>query len=80
MIFFPRHQELVKVTQGGTRSGGDPLVIAVAKARGLTVVTGEGWNPKKLPTILSVCADEKIPCISFLKLMQKEGWTFRSPS
>ena len=55
----------------------DPFVIAVARARSATVITGEvmSRNPNR-PKIPDVCTQFKIPCITFLNLIQQEGWTF----
>ena len=71
------YPELTKTYKGGTRSGGDPFVIAFAEKQGLSVVTGEtlSTNPKK-PKIPNVCHDLGIRTLSFLELIQEQGWTF----
>ena len=40
----------------------------------LTVVSGEKPGTKENPKIPYVCAAEKVPCITFLGLIQAEGW------
>jgi len=57
------------------RSSGDPFVIALAQARGCSVVTGErasGVIAK--PNIPDVCAVLKIPCVNVLTMFRIEGW------
>ncbi|WP_313999884.1 DUF4411 family protein [uncultured Paenibacillus sp.] len=56
----------------------DPYIIALAKVRGLIVVTGEkavgpGAKKAKIP---NVCHDLQVECIDFLQLLRKEGWKF----
>ncbi|MDX2269636.1 MAG: DUF4411 family protein [Bryobacter sp.] len=60
------------------RSIADPFVIAVAKARKLSVVTGEKrkGNPSR-PKIPDVCDAYGIKCLTLLELMKNEGWKFR---
>lgn len=56
----------------------DPYIIALAKVRGLIVVTGEkavGPGAKKVK-IPNVCHDLQVECIDFLQLLRKEGWKF----
>lgn len=58
----------------------DAYVIAYAKLKGGTVVTqetsaAEKRNPKRTHFIPDVCRELGLPCISFLGLMRKEGWT-----
>lgn len=57
------------------RSGGDPWVIALAQARGWTVVTAEkpSGNLAK-PKIPDVCKDLSIPCIEVVDFFRKQGW------
>jgi hypothetical protein len=52
------HGDLVNIKTGG--SGADPWVIALARVRGLTVVSGEIWRLPKL-TIPSECAAKRRP-------------------
>ncbi|MBZ5633724.1 MAG: DUF4411 family protein [Acidobacteriia bacterium] len=60
------------------RSIADPFVIAVAKVRGLSVVTGEKrkGNPAR-PKIPDVCDAYGIKSLTLLELMKSEGWKFR---
>lgn len=57
------------------RSGCDPWVIALAQARGWTVVTAEkpSGNLAK-PKIPDVCKDLSIPCIEVVEFFRKQGW------
>ena len=69
---FPRMTELIK-----NRSMGDPWVIAVAKVKVCTVVSGEkssGQNDK--PRIPNVCAHFGIKCIKTVDLLREQGWSF----
>jgi hypothetical protein len=68
---FPR---LVDTRKG--RSRGDPFVIALAKVRNCTVVTGEAGGTREKPKIPSVCDYYDIECITFLKMLELEAWTF----
>ena len=59
----------------------DAYVIALARMRSGTVITGETSasqkrNPKRSHYIPDVCRELGIPCISFLGLMRREGWWF----
>jgi hypothetical protein len=57
------------------RSSGDPFVIGLAHARGLSVVTGErasGVIAK--PNIPDVCAVLGINCLNVLSMFRNEGW------
>jgi hypothetical protein len=68
-----KHGRLVDTRKN--KSGGDPWVIALARARGLTVVTGE--NPTGTltrPKIPDVCKDLGIPCIAVIDFFRKQGW------
>jgi Domain of unknown function (DUF4411) len=57
------------------KSGGDPWVIALAQARGLTVVTGEKpTHNLARPKIPDVCGDLGIPCIGIVDFFRKQGW------
>ncbi|ADG81940.1 DUF4411 family protein [Thermincola potens] len=56
----------------------DPYVIAVAKVKNATVVTGEkavGPGAKR-PKIPNICQELGIECITLLELIRREGWTF----
>jgi hypothetical protein len=57
------------------RSGCDPWVIALARARGLTVVTGEKATGTLVrPKIPDVCKDLGVPCIEIVEFFRKQGW------
>jgi hypothetical protein len=57
------------------RSVGDPWVIALAQARGLTVVTGEKATGSLLkPKIPDVCKDLGVSCIEIVDFFRKQGW------
>ena len=57
------------------RSGSDPWVIALARARGLTVVTGEkATGNLKKPKIPDVCRDLGVPCLEIVDFFRKQGW------
>jgi len=67
------HPRLVDTRKN--RSSGDPFVIALAQARGLSVVTGE--KPSGVlakPNIPDVCAALKIPWMNVLAMFRQEGW------
>ena len=60
------------------RSIADPFVIAVAKVRTLSVVTGEKRRGNlSRPKIPDVCESYGITCLTLLELMKSEGWKFR---
>ncbi len=54
----------------------DGFVIALAKCRGLTVVTEEGPGAREGPKIPFVCKQYRIPCINLAGMIEQEGWTF----
>jgi hypothetical protein len=59
------------------RSVGDPWVIALAMARGLTVVTGErGSGTLVKPKIPDVCQDLGVPCIGMIDLFRTQRWSW----
>jgi len=59
------------------RSSGDPFFIALAKAKGFVVVTGEKGNSKKgKPRIPDVCKGMSIDCIDILELIRREKLKF----
>lgn len=68
---FPR---LVDSRTG--KSFGDPFVIAHAKCRGLTIVTGEVGGTVTRPKIPNVCDHFKIRCINVVALFREQGWKF----
>jgi len=58
----------------------DAYVIALARMRKGVVLTGETSaaekrSPKRTHYIPDVCRALGIPCVSFLGLMRREGWT-----
>jgi PIN domain nuclease of toxin-antitoxin system len=57
------------------RSVGDPWVIALARARRLTVVTAEKATGKLAkPKIPDVCKDLGIACIEVVDFFRQQGW------
>lgn len=69
------HPRLIDTRKG--RSGADPLVIALAKVRECSVVTGElPSNSLKRPKIPDVCNSIGVECLNLLGLMRREGWVF----
>jgi hypothetical protein len=56
------------------RTATDAFVIAMAKARNLSVVTEEGGGSVKRPTIPFVCIGRGIPCTNLLGLIRGERW------
>lgn len=59
------------------RNRADPFVIAVAKLRPATVVTGEGpGGSANRPKIPFICDAIGIPCVRFTDIVTTEGWTF----
>lgn len=64
------------VMEGSTRNRADPFVVATAELRGSAVVTGERGGTERSPKIPSVCRDRGIPCMTFLEMVQVEGWSF----
>lgn len=70
------HQRILGIGSG--RSGADPFVIALARARGGVVVTEEtsSRNLSK-PKIPDVCDAMGIRRLTLLQLVQEQGWVFR---
>ena len=69
---FPR-----LVMNGGRRNRADPFVVAVARLRGATVVTGEGADGSdSRPKIPYVCKQLKVPCVTFTEFISAEQWKF----
>jgi hypothetical protein len=62
---------------GGPRNGADPFVIALAHARGGTVVTQETPRNINKPRIPDVCIDMGIPWMTLPDFVDAQGWTFR---
>lgn len=52
----------------------DPFIVALAKAKGATVVTYERPNGSSdNPAIPSLCAEQEVECIGVLEFLRKEG-------
>jgi len=58
------------------KSPADPFVIALAKDRGLIVITEEGRGGLKKPQIPFVCEALGLRCINLLGLLDEEDWVF----
>lgn len=72
-LIMSRHPRLVDTKK--KRSVCDPWVIALAQARGLTVVTGEkATRNLAKPKIPDVCKDLGLPCIEIVDFFRKQGW------
>ena len=57
------------------RSGCDPWVIALARARGFSVVTAEKASGSLAkPKIPDVCQALGIPCIEIVDFFREQGW------
>jgi len=68
-----KHPRLVDTRRN--RSAGDPFVIALARSRRLSVVTGErASGVVEKPNIPDVCAVLQIRCINVLTMFRSEGW------
>lgn len=62
-------------TQKG-RSQADPFVIAVAKSKRLTVVTGENFGTASKPKIPFVCGELGVSSIGIVQFIRQNGWNF----
>ncbi|TGN65403.1 DUF4411 family protein [Nocardioides eburneiflavus] len=62
---------------GGPRNGADPFVIALAHARGGTVVTQETPRNINKPRIPDVCIAMGIPWVTLPDFVDAQGWTLR---
>ncbi len=58
------------------KSGSDPMVIALAMAQGLTVVSEENGGSAKSPAMQCVCNELDIRYINFLTLVREQKWVF----
>jgi len=68
-----RYPRLVDTRKG--RSGGDPFVIAIARIRNLTVITGENATGRlEAPRIPDVCANLGIRWIRVLDFFREQRW------
>ena len=57
------------------RSGCDPWVIALAKSRGLILVTAEkSGGTLSRPRIPDVCSGLGIPCVDVIEFFRRQGW------
>lgn len=57
------------------KSGGAPWVIALARARGLTVVSGEKpTGSLTRPKIPDVCKDLGVPCVEVIDFFRQQKW------
>jgi hypothetical protein len=66
---------MVKAMKGRDRA--DPFVVAVARLKQATVLTGEGSDGSdKRPKIPYVCRQLDLECIRFTDLIEYEGWQF----
>jgi hypothetical protein len=69
------NERLVMQMKGRNRA--DPFVIAVARIRGATVVTGEGSDgTERRPKIPYVCTQLGISCVRLIDVIRTEGWRF----
>lgn len=69
------HEKLVDTRKN--RSAADPFVIALAKAQGCVVVTGEKPSGSAdRPNIPDVCDAMGLRWISLLDLFREQGWRF----
>lgn len=60
-----------------TEPQADPFVIALAKVRNCSVVSGEKANNKAgRPKIPNVCKALSIPCLTLLEFFEEQHWTF----
>jgi Domain of unknown function (DUF4411) len=68
-----RYPRLVDSKKG--RSGGDPFVIAVARARNLTVITSENATGRiDVPRIPDVCEELQIRWLRILGFFREQKW------
>jgi hypothetical protein len=70
------HQRLIGVGSG--RSGADPFVIALARARDGVVVTEETLSRNiTKPKIPDVCDSIDVRWLNLMGFVQEQGWVFR---
>jgi uncharacterized protein DUF4411 len=67
------HPNLVDENTG--KSGADPFVIALARVRGLAVVSAERSKPSK-PKIPDVCTAKGVRHITLVELFREQKWRF----
>lgn len=70
MADYPR---LVDTKTG--KSGSDPMVIALASARRLTVISEEGMGGANNPKIPYVCSQLGVRHINLLAFIREQQWT-----
>ena len=68
------HPRLVDTQKG--RSQADPFVIALARTKGLTVVTGESFGTAAKPKIPYVCGQLGVPSIGIVQFIRQNKWNF----
>jgi hypothetical protein len=56
--------------------GADPFVIALAKQKGLTVVTEEQGGNYRKPKIPFICQNIDVRCINILEFIREMKWSF----
>ena len=69
------HPKLVGIGSG--RSGADPFVVALGRARADVVVTEETRRSIERPKIPDVCDAIGVRCIGLVDFVEEQGWTFR---
>lgn len=70
------HAKLIKHSGRGTRSGADPWVIALARARQFAVVTLEERGSENRPKIPDVCQHYGVRCLTLVDFFRECGWKF----
>ena len=58
------------------KSGSDPMVIALAYANELSVISHENGGSQKSPNIPFVCDQLDVRHIDFLHLIREQSWVF----
>ena len=70
-----KYPRLVDTKTG--KSGADPFVVALAKITpNCLVVSDEAGGSPKSPKIPTVCSAENLTCLTLLKLIEREKWSF----
>lgn len=69
------HPRLLGVGGSGPRNAADPFVVALAQARGGTVVTQETPRNISKPRIPDVCDAVGIPWMTLPQFVNAQGWT-----
>ena len=70
------HPELLGIGGGRNRNAADPFVVALALARGGSVVTQEEPRTLNRPRIPDVCEALSIPWMTLPQFVDAQGWTF----